>query len=238
MIETVGAFGIFFAHGWKDEWSEEWQADLTAVGVSGEDEIYEVSFGVGHDGVDVVGFVRHEDDGCVRLGGNGEVDVGVAGAGVFEATKPEALAAFFDGYMLVDEDRCASAGEGLGDQGGVAGDVVVAKNGVAQRSSEGGDDFSAFVGSMIEGDEGEGAVGDEISGNEDEIRGERVHLADDVLEKEGLGVLVEVDVADLDDPVSMERRREIGDGDSAKNDIELVTGDFTGVEGHACCDGA
>jgi hypothetical protein len=35
--------------------------------------------------VDVVGLVGHEDDGAVGAGGDGEIEVGVAGSGIFDA---------------------------------------------------------------------------------------------------------------------------------------------------------
>lgn len=62
-----------------------------------------------------------------------------------------------------------------------------------------------------------------------------------MFEKEGLGELVEVDVADLGDAVAVKGSREIGEGDGAGDDFYLVPGDFSGVEGQsggggACCD--
>ena len=120
--------------------------------------------------------------------------------------------------------------EGPGDHGGVEGDVMIAEDAVAERRGEGGEDFGAAVEGVAAGDEGEGAVGDEVAGDKDEIGGEGVHLLDDAFEEEGLGVLVEVDVADLDDAIAVEGGGQIVDGDGALDDVEFVAGNFAGVE--------
>ena len=82
LVEAVEAFGVLLAHGRQDERAEEGKPDLAAVGVAGEHQVDEVAARVGDDVVGVVGFVRHEDDGAVGFGGEGEVEVGVAGTGV------------------------------------------------------------------------------------------------------------------------------------------------------------
>ena len=97
LVEAEVAFGILLAHGREDERAEEGEADLAAVGVAGEHEVDERAAGVGDDVVGVVGLVGHEDDGAVGFGGDGEVEVGVAGAGVVDAAEPEAGAVAFDG---------------------------------------------------------------------------------------------------------------------------------------------
>ena len=74
---------------------------------------------------------------------------------------------------------------------------------------------------VFAGDEGERAVCDEVAGEEDEVGGEGVDLVDDALEEEGLGVLVEVDVAELDDAVAVEGVGQIVDGDGAMDDVEF-----------------
>ena len=78
LFESVRAFGVLQAHGRQDQWPKEGEPDLTAVGVSGEHEVDERSTGVGADLVGVVGRVRHEKNGTVGFGGNGQVEVGVA----------------------------------------------------------------------------------------------------------------------------------------------------------------
>jgi hypothetical protein len=236
LIELIWAFGIFFAHGRQDERAEKREPDLTAVGVACEQEIDEMSAGMCDDVVGVVGLMGEKDYGGVWVGGDGEVEVRVAGAGVLEATEPETGAVFLDCDIFVDQNGGAVAGEGVGHQGGVEGDVVVAEDGVAEGSGEFGDDLGATIGGVSAGDEGEGAVGDEVSGEQDQVGGETVNDANDVLKEVGLGVLVEVDVADLHDAVAVEGAGQVGDWDGTMNDVDLMAGDFACVEGHACCD--
>ena len=57
--------------------------------------------------------------------------------------------------------------------------------------------------------EGKGAVSDEVAGKKNQIGREGVDLGDDAFEEEGLSVLVEMDVAELDDAVSVEGGWEI-----------------------------
>lgn len=130
-VEAVETFGVFFAHRRKDEWAEEGKPNLATVGVACEDEIDELPTRVGGDGVCVVRLVRQEDNWSVGFGRNREIQIGVAGAGVFQAAKPKAGAVFFDGDMLVDQDGSTPTSERVDDQGGADGDVVVAEYRVA-----------------------------------------------------------------------------------------------------------
>ena len=199
LVETEDSVGVLLAHGRQDEGAEEGQVNLAAVGVAGEHEIDDGAAGVLGDNVREVGFVGHEDDRAIGAGGNGEVEIGMAGAGVLYTAEPEAGAVALDGSMLIDQDGSAVVGEGASDHGGADGDVVVAEDGVAEGTGEGGEDFGAAVGGVSGGDEGEGSHGDEVAGDEDEVGGEIVDLVDDALEEEGFGELVEMNIADLDD---------------------------------------
>src|SRR5260370_20395328 len=109
-------------------------------------------------------------------------------------------------------------GEGLGHHGGVEGDVMVAEDAVAEGRGEGGEDLGAAVEGVAPGDEGEGAVGDEVAGEEDEVGGEGVDLVDDAFEEVWLGVLVEVDVAELDDAIAVGIGWQVVDGDGGFGD--------------------
>ena len=230
----VVAFGVELGHGGQDEWAEEGEADLASVGVTGEDEVDEWGAGVFQDIFYVVWLVGHEDDGAVGADGDGEVEVGVAGAGVFDAAEPEAGAVALDGDVLVDEDWGAVFLEGVDDEGGAYSYVMVAEDGVAERGGEGGEDLGAAVGGVVGGDEGEGSEGDEVSGDEDEVGREGVDVFDDAVEEVGLGVLVDVDIAYLDDAVAVEGGGKVADGDGTLDDVDLVAADFAGVEGDAC----
>ena len=79
---------VFLAHGGKNEWAVEGHAHLSSVGVAGEHEVDELAARVCGDGVGVIGFVDHEDDGTVGFGGDGQVEVGVAGSRIVSTAKP------------------------------------------------------------------------------------------------------------------------------------------------------
>ena len=226
----VVAFGVELAHGGEDERAEEGEADLASVGVAGEHEVDERGARVEEYVVDVVRLVGHEDDGPVGAGGDGEVEVGVAGSGVFDAAQPDAGAVALDGDVPVDEDRDAVALQSVDDEGPVYSYVVIAEDGVAEGAGEGGEDLGAAMDGVVAGDEGEGAEGDEVPGDEDKVGVEGVDAFDDAIEEVRLGVLVDVDVAYLDDAVAVEGSGEVADGDGALDDVDLVAGDFAGVE--------
>jgi hypothetical protein len=95
--------------------------------------------------------------------------------------------------------------EGLCDQRAVKRDVMVAQDGITKGSCKGGEDLRATADSMASGDKGEGSVGYEVACEQDEIGRERVDLAYDPLQKEGFGVLVQVNIAELDDAISVKR---------------------------------
>lgn len=222
LVEPVVAFGILQAHWRQDERAEEREPDLTAVGVAREHKVDEMAAGMGDYAIGVVGFVRHEDDWAVGLGRNGKIQIGCAGAGIVDATEPDAGTFALDGEMLVDQNGGALGCEGADDLRSVEVDVMVAEDGVAKWSGDGSEDLRTTSQGMAAGDKGEGAVGDEVAGEQDEVRGQRVDVADDALEEEGLGVLVEVNVAELDDAIAVERSGQICDGDGTVDDVDLV----------------
>jgi hypothetical protein len=117
----------------------------------------------------------------------------------------------------------------LNDHRRVYGYVVVAKDSVAQRSGEFGDDLGRAMGCVSSSDKGDGSVGNEVTRKKDEIGCKAVDLVDDVFKEVGLGVLVEVNVTDLDDTVAMEGRGQISDGDGPVDDVNLVSSDLAGV---------
>ena len=198
--------------------------------VAGEHEVDKRATGVGDDVVGVVRFVCHEQDGAVRFGGDGEIEVGMAGAGVFDAAEPEASSPAFDRKVLIDENRRAVGDQGMGDHRGTEGDVVVAQDGVAERSGDSSKDLGTAVNSVATGDKAESSAGNEVAGEENEVGGQGIDVVDDALQEEGLGVFVEVDVADLDNAVTVKGSRQICDSDGALNDVDLVAGDFARVE--------
>ena len=60
-------------------------------------------------------------------------------------------------------------------------------------------------------------------------------MVDDAFEKEWLGELVEVDIADLRDAKAAEGAGEVGDGDGERNEIDLVAGNFPGIKRQTRC---
>ena len=238
LVEAEEASDVLAAEGWEDKGAEDGEADLAAVGVAGEHKGDEAAAGVADDVVGVVGGVGHEDAGGVGLGGQGLVEVGDVGAGVGGATDIEAVAGALDGDEVVAEDGNAVLLEGGGDEGAANGDVVVAEDGVTLRTFEGDEDLGAAAGGVAAEGKGERAAGDEVAGEQDEVGVELVDDVDDALEEEGLGVLVEVDIAELGDAHAGKGAGQGGDGNGEVGDGELVAGDLAAVEGKPGGDGA
>ena len=197
--------------------------------VAGEHKIDEREAGMLDDGLDVVRFMAHKDDGGAGVGGDGEVEIGGAVAGIVGAAEPEDIATAFERSVAVDEDGDSVGFDGADDVVGTDGDVMVAEDAEALRSFEGGEDLGAEAGGLPGYLEGEGAAADEVSGDEDEIGGHAVDFGDHALEEVGLGELLEVDVAHLDDAKALEAVGEIADGDGEMGDLVLVAGMGSGV---------
>ena len=100
---------------------------------------------------------------------------------------------------------------------------MIAQDGEALGAGKRAENLSAAVGRVGGGDECERAACDEIAGEEDEIRGESVYFVDDVLEKERLGELVEMNVAELDDAIAVEGIGKILDADGLMDRFEIMT---------------
>ena len=233
MVKAEVAFDEFAAHGWEDEGSGDGDANLASVGVACEHKVDKRAARVLEDGFYVIGLVGHEDDGSFGLGWDGEAEVRMAGGRVVDSAEPEAVSVALDGDVLVDEDGDPAGGEGLDDEGRADADVVVAEDGVTKRAGESAEDLGATMDRVAVDDEVEGAASDEVSGDDNEVGGERVDGVDDVLEEEGFGELVEVDVADLGDAVAVEGVGKICDADGEADGFEIVACDLAGVKGEA-----
>jgi hypothetical protein len=101
------------------------------MGVSGEHEIDEMASGVGDDVVGVVRLVGHKENWTVGFCWDSQIQIGVAGTGVVNATEPKAGTSALDWDMLIDQNGDSVGGKGLDDKRAVEGDVVVAEDGVA-----------------------------------------------------------------------------------------------------------
>ena len=133
--------------------------------------------------------------------------------------------------MTVDEDGDSVALERVDYCMSAYADVMVAKDCETQGAGEGGEELGATVGGVGAGYEGEGAHGDEVSGEENYVWIESVDAADDFAKEVRLGKLVEVNVTDLYDAVAVEGIGEIADGDGALYNVDLVAAYFAGVQG-------
>lgn len=113
--------------------------------------------------------------------------------------------------------------ERFDDMRGADGAVMIAEDGVALRSAEAGKDFSTGSCGAPGNRKRTRAITDEVAGDQDEIGLEGVGLPDDLFQEPGLGVLLQVDVADLDDAEVLEGIGKVGDGEGAVHDLELMS---------------
>jgi hypothetical protein len=136
--------------------------------------------------------------------------------------------------MLIDKDRDAVGGEGTDDEWSADRSVVVAEAGVAQRAGKGAENLSTAMGRALSDDKTERAMSDEVSSEQDHIRSQGINVMDDALEEEGFREFIQVDVADLSDAETLEGGGKVRDGESLGNQIDLVPGDLSGIEGKSC----
>lgn len=74
---------------------------------------------------------------------------------------------------------------------------------------------------------------DVVSIEEDEVGFERIDAFDDAIEKEGLRVLVEMDIAEQNHAEAMKARREVVDVNGAVDNLHFMASDLPGVKNHA-----
>jgi hypothetical protein len=222
VFELEETLDILLAHGWEDQRANVGEADLAAVGVAGEHEVDEREARVQNDLVDIIGLVAHEEDRRIGSGGDGEVEIGPAGSGVVGAAEPDDVLAAFEGGIAVDEDGRSVGFQGTHYMLGTDVDVVVAEDAEALRGLEGGEDLCANTSGPPGNGERGGTAADEVSCDENKVGIEVVDLGDHTFKERGLGVLLEMDVAHLDDAEALERVGEVADGEVEAGDFELV----------------
>lgn len=227
------SLGEVAAERWQGERADAREDDLAAVGVAGENERDQRSAGVDGDDAGEVGLVDHEENGGVGGWGDGQEEIGMAIGVVVDAGEDDAGVTALDGDVLVHEEGEAIVGHVVADEGGAHGDIVVAQAAEAQGAGEGGEQLCTAGGGGERGGDGEGAAGDEVAGDKEEIGGERVDAVDDAAQEELFGELFKVNVRELDDAEAIEWLGEIGDDDGAVGDVELVAGDLIGVKHEA-----
>lgn len=231
VVELETSFDVLLAHGGEDERADGGEADLASVGVAGEHGIDVGEARVADDVVDVIRLMAHEDDGRGGGGGDGEVEIGVAGAGVVGAAEPEVVGAALDRDVAVDEHGRAVGAEGIDDVLGTDGDVVVAETGEALGGLELGEDLGGDAGGAPGDAVGGRAAADDVAGDEDEVGVEVVDGLDGLAEEPGLGVLLEMDVGELDEAEADEGVGEVAEGEGALGDLELMARVGAGVGG-------
>ena len=222
VVEAEVALDVFFSQGWEDHRADEGKSDLAAVGVAREHQVDDLAARMVDDGICVIGFMRHQNDRAIGVGGYGEIDIRAACTEIVRAAQPDAGSVAFNRDVLIDQDGSAVAGEGVDDERRTDRDVMIAEDGVAQGRGQGGENLSAAVGRVCRGDEGERAASDEVTCEKDEIGCEVIDLVDDALEEKGLCELVEVDVAELDDAIAVERVGQVFDGDGLLDGVEVM----------------
>jgi hypothetical protein len=187
------------------------------------------------NGVSEVGLVCHEDDRTVWFGRDREIEVGMAGGGIVKPADPEAASITLNGDVLIYEIRSVVFVENFDDGGGVKGHVVIAQGRVARGSIQVGKNLGAATERVAACDKSERAVGDEVAREKNKVGRKRVDFVNDAFEKKGLGVLVKMDVTELDDPITVKRCGQIRNSDGPFDNIDLVTSDLAGVECQSGC---
>ena len=232
-VEVEEARRVELAHGGKGERRQEGKANLTAVGVAGEEDIGEHAARMADDGVGEVRFVAHHEEWGVEMRGDGALDVRSAAAGVVQAGEPEALAVALDGDVLVDQGLDVVGSQCFEDFGRADVDVVVAQRGVAQGRLDAAEDLAASARGVDGVADGTGAIADVVAGEQDHVGLEDVDAVDGIGEEGFLGELCEMDVAELRDAEAMEGFGQVADAEGGGDGFEFVAGDLGGGEEEA-----
>lgn len=132
--------------------------------------------------------------------------------------------------MLVYEDRNVVAAHRVYDEQRTYAYIMVSQDAVTKRAAKGVQEFSAAVDRMVDRDKGERAEGDEVSSDQDEIGSEAVDPLHDPIKEVRLGELIQVDIADLNDPVTMKSVRQVANRDWPFDHVDLVPCDLTRIE--------
>ena len=110
---------------------------------------------------------------------------------------------------------------------------MVAHHREAQRAGQ----LAQRLGAAQDGSGGEvlpqRAIGDVVAGQQHQVGRKPVDLADHAAYKRWLGVLVEVDVADLGDAVVVEGVGQVGQRHVARDDADLMARELTGIQGES-----
>ena len=180
-----------------------------------------------------VGLVNHEDDWSIGFFRDGDGEVGLSVGVVVETTEEDVLPFAVDSNVFVNEHGEAVVFHVVTDDAAADGGVVISEDSESLGTGELTEDLGAATGGFVGHFERQGAAADEVSGDEEEIGLHGVDPGDDLLNEVLLGVLLEVDVGELDDAEAVKCGREVADVEGGVGDLEIVAGDLVGVEGES-----
>lgn len=225
-------FDIFAAHGRKNDRTCQREPDLSAVRVTGKNQVNCRRSRMLHDSVCIIRGMSHENDRRTWVFRKALVEIWSSRTRVIRATDPETVSPSFKRCVVVDENRDSIGNKSPGHHRGSYRDVVVPENRVARGALQSAQDLSAAVSCVLGGDKGQGSPGDEVAGEQHRIRRESVDVTDDTFKKVRFRVLVQVNIAHLDDSEALEGEWQVGDGDVLGGEVEFMPGNLTGVESH------
>ena len=185
------------------------------------------------DVVDEVRLVAHQDHRRARRIGDGEVQVRRARSRVVGAAQPEVVRAALDGNVAVDEHGRAVRYERGDDVPRADPNVVVPQARIPLRRLEPlqhlGRKSRRTPGVLVR----RRSAADEVASEEDKLGIELVDDVNGMLKKPGLGVLLEVNVGELNESEPDEGIRQVADPEGPLGDLDLVARVGVAVGGKA-----
>jgi len=152
---------------------------------------------------------------------------------VVETTEEDVLAFPLDADVLVDEHGKTVVFHVVANDASADCGVVIAEDSESLGTGELAEELSTATGGFVGHFERQGTAADEVSGDEEEIGLHGVDAGDDVLDEVLLGVLLEVDVGELNDAEAVECGWQVADVEGGAGDLDFVAADFVGVEGES-----
>lgn len=192
---------------------EEWQPDLAAVSVSGEDEVNGKESG----GSDDAGVVREKNDGAAAGDAReGAREIGVVPE-VVHTGDVEQRGASADGGMAVAQNVDAVAAEGAGDEIGADAEIVIAENGEdAAAGAKTAKKLASRVGEIA-------GIGDEVAGEGDHVRFERIGELDGGEQGFRGKIQAVMNVGEVNDAETVQLAAESGDGNAKFVDFDAAS---------------
>ena len=143
------AFGKELSERWQGQRPDAWNADLAAVGVSGQDKVDEWAAAVVCDVDREVGHVNHEDDGSVGFFGDRHSKIGLAVGVVVQTAEKDVLALSLDAHELIDEHGQPVVFHVVANDAPAYGCIMVAKNAESLRAGKFAEQLGTPAGGFI-----------------------------------------------------------------------------------------